>query len=308
MTISVIIPTYNPQASVINQTLDGLKAQTLESSKWQLIIVDNNSTNRVLDELDIRWHPNAAIVKETKQGLTYSRLCGFRHAKSDIVIMVDDDNILAPDYLEQVIIIFKEHKQLGALGGRIDGKFDDFIPEDWTTQFWSMLAIRDFGDQPIMSETRLSNDYPDCSPVGAGMAVRRLLLNAYVYVVNNNKIQVVTDRTANSLSSGGDNEIVINVLKQGYAVGYFPELSLQHIIPQSRLTVKYLSRLNYDSSKSWVKLLLSYKLSSYKKIPVYTVGLRKLKSWFTARAYASQLNYIKWKGYCGMFDGLADSN
>jgi len=54
--------------------------------------------------------------------------------------------------------------------------------------------------------------------------------------------------------------------------------------------------------------LLKYSLSHYKKIPDYTVGPRKLKSWLTARAWASKINYIKWKGYCGIFDGLANKN
>ena len=307
MDISVILPTYNPNTSVINACLNALKAQTLDHKNWELIIVDNNSTNGVPELLDVSWHTNNRLVKEPKQGLTFSRICGFKQAKGDVVIMVDDDNILAPGYLQSVINFFDKNTQAGAIGGKITGKFDGFVPEEWTKQFWGMLAVRDFGEQHIISEPALTNTYPDCAPVGAGMAVRSNLLQAYISTISNQK-NVTTDRTGNSLSSGGDNEIVIAVLKQGYSVAYLPELELQHIIPSSRLTVDYLARLNYDSSKSWVRLLLKYSLSHYKKIPDYTVGPRKLKSWLTAKAWASKINYIKWKGYCGIFDGLANKN
>jgi hypothetical protein len=35
------------------------------------------------------------------------------------------------------------------------------------------------------------------------------------------------------------------------------------------------------------------------------VPLRKLKAYFTYKAWENEPNYIKWKGACGMFEGLA---
>jgi len=304
MNISVIIPTYNPDLSNINEALNSLKAQTFDRSNWELIVVDNNSTNGVPDALDLSWHVNSSIIKEPQQGLTHSRICGINHAKGNVIVMVDDDNILAPDYLQIVLTCFNENADLGAAGGIIEGKFNGFTPQGWTKQFWGMLAIRNQGDEAIVSAPLLSNNYPDFAPVGAGMAVRKALLDIYIESISY-KGTIITDRTGDSLSSGGDNEIIINVLKQGYSIAYFPGLLLQHIIPASRLTVDYLSRLNYESSKSWVRLLLKYNLCPWDIIPHWSVSLRKLKAWFNFKAWASQVNYIKWKGACGVFDGLA---
>ena len=299
----MIIPTYNPNLLIINDALRALKAQTLEQSNWELIVVDNNSTNNVPDALDLSWHVNSSIIKETSQGLTYSRICGINHAKANIIVMVDDDNILAADYLQIVLNCFNVNPSLGAVGGKIEGKFNGFTPHEWTKQFWGMLAIRNLGDEAIISAPCLSNTYPDFAPIGAGMAVRKELLDAYIEAVTD-KNTIITDRTGNSLSSGGDNEIIINILKQGYSVAYFPSLLLQHIIPASRLTVDYLSRLNYESSKSWVKLLLKHNLCPWHIIPHWSVNLRKIKAWFTFKAWSSRVNYIKWQGSRGVFDGL----
>ena len=302
--LSVIIPTYNPDSYNLSQTINGLRNQTLGLSKWELIIIDNNSTNGVPDTLDITWHPNSSIIKELKQGLTYSRIAGVNQSKGNIVVMVDDDNILSPGYLKNMVAHFKANPQLGSIGGKITGLFNNYTPESWTTEFWNMLALRDYGNEAIISEPKLLSEYPTFSPVGAGMGVRRELFSAYINEIPKNTHQI-TDRSGGSLSSGGDNEINIQVLKQGFSVAYFPDLSLQHIIPVSRLTKDYLSRLNYESSISWIRLLLKYGICPWPVIKPYTVLLRKIKAWINYKAWNSGANYIKWKGACGIFEALA---
>ena len=94
MQISVILPTFNPSKDRILQTLTGLKNQTLDHSVWELIIIDNNSNNQVLSQVELNWHRKARIIKEYKQGLTFARLAGFLEAKGELIVMVDDDNIL----------------------------------------------------------------------------------------------------------------------------------------------------------------------------------------------------------------------
>lgn len=303
--LSVIIPTYNPDSDNLNATLNGLRNQTLGLNKWELIIIDNNSTNGILDKLDIAWHPNSSIIKEPKQGLTYSRIAGITHSKANIVVMVDDDNILSPGYLENMLAHFKANPQIGSMGGKITGLFNNYTPEKWTEEFWNMLALRDYGNEPIISEPQLTAKYPTFSPVGAGMGVRRQLFSAYINEITKSGNQI-TDRSGGSLSSGGDNEINIQVLKQGFSVAYFPDLVLQHIIPPVRLTKDYLARLNYESSISWIRLLLKYGICPWPAIPPYTVSLRKIKAWIKYKPRSSNAAYIKWKGACGTFEALAN--
>lgn len=308
LSITVIIPTYNPNTTFLNQVLDALKNQTLDKSIWELIIIDNNSNNEVLNSLDLSWHHNSNIIKETRQGLTYSRIKGFEQAAGDIIVMIDDDNVIAADYLTIVKQLFEQQPQLGSVGGKIYGSFDNYQPERWTKQFWNMLAIRDFGDQALVSDAGLSDSYPKFAPVGAGMAVRKSLTFNYIKSIINSA-DTITDRTAENLSSGGDNEINIHVLNQGYKVAYHPSLVLKHIIPPSRLTKNYLAKLNYASTLSWIKLLSKYNICPWKPISKHTTGLRKIKAWFNYKAWTSSpVNYINWRGACGMFDGLAKTN
>lgn len=302
--ISVIIPSYNPVAGNISAVLKALKAQTYPLSNWELIIIDNNSTNGVLDNADLSWHSAAIRIKEQKQGLTYSRLAGFGFARGSIIVMVDDDNLLDTQYLEQVAGLFDADDLLGAAGGRSLPLFET-PPPDWLKEFYGCLALRDLGDQVLTSEW--AGIYPAAAPIGAGMAIRTTALHSYLKKAGSTE-QLFTDRTGSSLSSGGDNDIVLDILTSGWRTGYYPALSLMHIIPAARTQPAYVARLINEINKSWVQVLSSHQISPWKKIPAWTLPIRKLKVWFSYRAWKSPIHYIKWRAACGLFEGQSAIN
>jgi len=304
MNISVIIPTYNPNIERLSQTLIGLRNQTLHTDYWELILIDNNSTFEFTNSIDITWHPNSKIIKEPNSGLTYARLKGFKESKNEIIIMVDDDNILNENYLSDAIKILETNTQIGALGGKSIPLFES-IPPDWLDEFYGNLALRDLGEQII--KEKWEGNYPKAAPIGAGMVLRRQAIQSYVHKIQSTSSSI-TDRKGNSLSSGGDNDLVIELMKAGWMVGYFPSLSLIHIIPESRTEVSYLARLVSDTNKSWIKLLESHQINPWNRISEWTVPIRKIKAWFTYKAWQSNVNFIKWKGACGMFDALGRIN
>lgn len=299
--LSVIIPTFNPDPEFLGKVLKALQSQTYPISNWELIIIDNNSTNDVLDKLNLTWHSKGKIIKENKQGLTYSRLCGFEAAIGEFIIMVDDDNVLADNYLEETIKIFSSDKNLGAIGGKSLPVFES-TPPVWLTEFYNSLALRDLGNEPVVSAWR--NEYPHNAPIGAGMAIRKEALTAYLANLEGRSYNV-TDRIGSSLSSGGDNEIVLSVLQNSWRVGYFPTLLLQHIIPAWRMEPTYLAKLINHTNRSWVQVLENNGINPWRRISRKSLALRKIKSWFTYRAWSNKANYLRWQGACGLFNGLA---
>ena len=71
---------------------------------------------------DLPSAPSVRVVREDKLGLTHARVRGFQEAQGEIVVMVDDDNVLKPDYLERAIKILEKYPQLGAVGGKEIGR------------------------------------------------------------------------------------------------------------------------------------------------------------------------------------------
>ena len=308
MELSVIIPTHNPDEGRMRRTLAGLRAQTLPTDQWETLVVDNASVPGV-EVLPLKeFAPaNLRVVREPQLGLTSARQRGFTAARAPLCVLVDDDNVLAPDYLMHVVRLFGAHPRVGALGGKCLPEFEA-EPPDWAREFLPLLALRDLGDQPCISEGlrppgAVRNQYPaEAAPIGAGMAIRR---DVAAHWLAASAGSTLSDRRGRELTSGGDNDIVFTLLKHGWAVGYFPELVLTHLIPASRLTVDYLARLNHGIQKSWPQVLAKYDACPWPPITGWTVPLRQIKAWFTCRAWTSHAARIRWRGACGQFEGRA---
>lgn len=308
LAVTVIVPTHNPHPGRLGRTLAGLRVQTLPVGQWETVLVDNVSDL----PLDVRqlneFAPaNLRVVREPQLGLTSARRRGFNEARAPLCVLVDDDNVLAMDYLAHVVRLFAEHPRVGALGGKSLPEFEA-EPSEWAREFLPLLALRDLGDRPCISEglrprVAARNQYPaEAAPIGAGMAVRR---EAAAQWLADSVGSSLSDRRGAELTSGGDNDIVFTLLKHGWEVGCFPELSLTHLIPASRLTPDYLARLNHGIQKSWVQVLAKYDACPWPPIAGWTVPLRQFKAWFTHRAWTDRAAYIRWRGACGQFEGRA---
>lgn len=296
--LSVIIPTHAPHAGRLRRTLDGLAAQTLPRDQWELLVVDNASPEPVAVDL-----ANGRVVREEALGLTHARLAGYHAARADLLLFVDDDNVLSPTYLDGAVRLFAEQPDLGAAGGKSIPEWE-VEPAGWVHEFAGCLALRDLGDEAILTRPTNPLHYPRSAPLGAGMVVRREVLRHYEESLS--KGPRLLDRCGQALTSGGDNDIVLVALKAGYSVGYFPSLRLTHLIPEGRTRLEYLSRLNHGILRSWVQVLARHGVCPWRQVPGWTVPLRKGLAYVRHRAWSGPAAYVRWSGACGMYDGLAD--
>jgi glycosyltransferase involved in cell wall biosynthesis len=307
MTVSVIIPAHNPHASRLQRTLAGLRAQTLPVGQWETILVDNASTPPIdLTALTGAAPSNARVVGEPQLGLTAARRRGFREARGEYIVLVDDDNLLAPDYLATALTLFEAHPKMGLMGGRSLPEFTGTPPE-WTREFHQLLALRDFGPDPLITQGLQDAatgriEYPAFAPIGAGMALRRAAVDAWL-TARGEEEPALSDRRGGELTSSGDNDIVLCAMHAGWAVGYFPALSLTHLIPASRLEAGYLARLNRGIQQSWMRVLTLHHANPWPPLTPAGARLRKVKAWFTHQAWRNPAAQIRWQGACGHFDG-----
>ena len=59
------------------------------------------------------------LVREEAPGLARARVRGIREGRGEILIFVDDDTVLAPNYLQEARRILRERPYLGAIGGQL---------------------------------------------------------------------------------------------------------------------------------------------------------------------------------------------
>jgi cellulose synthase/poly-beta-1,6-N-acetylglucosamine synthase-like glycosyltransferase len=307
MELSVIIPTHNPHPGRLRRTLAGLRAQTLPVDRWETILVNNASTGLPGAGFFADGAPaNFSMVSEPTLGLSSARRHGFNVARGTLAVLVDDDNVLAPDYLEQVLALFARQPRVGVAGGKSVPEFERPLA-DWQQEFLPLLALRDLGPSELISHglrpaggTR--NEYPAFAPIGAGMALRRAAWSAWLDAPAAAGA-ALSDRRGRELTSAGDNDLVLCAMRAGWEAGYFPELSLTHLIPASRLDAGYLARLNRGIQKSWMQVLARHEASPWPPLTPLGATLRKAKAWLAHHPWSSPAARIRWQGACGHFDG-----
>lgn len=307
MKVSVIICTYQPPEEAYRRTLAALSTQKLERTEWELIIVDNNSPtpSRCHEQFSASLAPR--LFREMQPGQANARRLGLREARGQLIVFADQDNVLAPDYLAEVVSLFARHTEVGLAGGKSLPEFES-PPPPWTREFWPLLALRDQGDTPvIVRELRPPgtdrNQYPLEAPHGAGMAGRKAAFDPWLA----HSLGEFSGRRFNAMTSGDDNDIVLWAMRTGWAVAYFPTLVLTHLIPPERLTPAYLARINRGIQTSWMQLLYHHDANPWPPLTPVGARLRQLKAWFTHQAWRSPAARIRWQGACGHFLGRIKS-
>ena len=128
--IEVIICTYNG-APRLPALFAALSAQSLDAARWSVLLIDNASTDSTAGDARRLWpRPDVElrVINEPTPGQMAARERGRAETRRAFVCFCDDDNLLAPDYLETALAIIENQPALGVLGGCGDAISDDIAP------------------------------------------------------------------------------------------------------------------------------------------------------------------------------------
>jgi len=236
--VTVAIPTYN-RADFLRQTLAGIAQQQFPRDHFEILVIDNNSTDhtRTVVEEFAGSHPAPRYLRETEQGLDYARNRAIAEARGEIIVFGDDDILVQPDWLAQMAVPLMADgaQRIGAVGGEVIPVFPDGLP-DWVREWHAPLAFRaDTG--PLESRH---------SPMGANLA-----FPAWVFA-KVGRFHTALDRAAGNYFSGGDSEMIRRIRAAGYEVWFSPAAAVKHQMPASRTTFRYARRHAFDSARSRV--------------------------------------------------------
>ncbi|MEP7067389.1 MAG: glycosyltransferase, partial [Gemmatimonadota bacterium] len=218
------------------------------------LLIDSGSSEPLASRIDLSWHPQSRCVREEESGLTRARLRGIAEATGDLLIFVDDDNVIDPDFLEQAIRIYDSRPDIGSWSGASRPGFDEPAPS-WTRRHWGNLVIREVPRDMWSNLPML----PDTMPCGAGLCVRRAVAQHDALLHREGKRRFALDRNGTSLLSGGDNDLAACACDIGLGVGIFGALRLTHLIPANRLRESYLVSLAENIALSSV-ILRSFRM------------------------------------------------
>lgn len=114
--LSVVIPCYNA-LSTIGELLAGLTSQSLPRESYEIIVVDNGSTDGSADV--VAACPGVILLRQENLGPGAARNEGMRQARGELVLFLDSDLAVAHDLLEKHVSFHRDHPAVAATGGSV---------------------------------------------------------------------------------------------------------------------------------------------------------------------------------------------
>ncbi len=234
MILSIIICSYN-RASYISDALTSLYCQSAGLNAFEVIIVDNNSTDNTKEVYTIWRQTNTngqfTFISETKQGASFARNMGATIAKGEWVCFMDDDAVATPNYVENILKHIQNKPDAVGFGGRIIPKYIPAEPK-WMSYYVSSL-VGNFDYAPIACAFE-NGKYP----LESNMIVKKTVYDQ-IGGFNVNLPGVV-----GTLRIGGEGkELFYKILALGHKIYYDPSICIHHVVEVKKLSSEYMYRV-----------------------------------------------------------------
>jgi len=285
MRASVIVCTYN-RAHSLEHTIRCLANQQVKKgTEWELIVVNNNSTDDTADVVNSfdELFTHCRYEFEAKQGLSHARNRGIACAQGEILLFTDDDVCPEPNWIQTTLDAF-DSSGCDACGGSIAPVWEISPPPWLTERFYGFLALRiSDGEVHRITESKTL-------PYGANMAFRKSVFDRV------GLFDITRGRKGNVLASGEDGELFDRILRSGMKVMFFPQSLVHHRIEAFRLSKSYFRRWRYQTSEN---IAISRGLPGKHRflgIPLYLFPQLIRASWQAVRAkflYASDEAFFR---------------
>ena len=231
--VSIIICTFNGRDR-LSETIKHIANQQVPNHiRWEVILADNASTDGTLEFSKELWNrqelqevPFRSIV-ESKPGKLYALQKAVLAATFEYIVICDDDNWLAPDYIKKMFAILDSHPDVGAAGGYgIPTTDNDKFP-DWFENYLYAYAV---GAQ----EKQTGYVKPRGVLWGAGLGTKRS-----IYLKMYKDYQSFLPESDKNILSAEDTEYCMRLILKGYRLYYDSSLIYKHYIPPYKLTTNF---------------------------------------------------------------------
>lgn len=139
--LSIIILSYNVKDLLI-KCLDSIYRNKTKSDNWQIIVVDNNSSDHSLEEAKEKFPRIEAIQTGKNLGFSGGNNAGVPYLNSEYVLFLNPDTVIVGDVIQKSLNYLKKDPTIGALGCRVEfpnGDLDYSAHRGFPTP-WNSLA------------------------------------------------------------------------------------------------------------------------------------------------------------------------
>lgn len=228
---SVVFSSYNGTARLA-RTLDSLVRQTLPADQWELIAVDNNSSDDTFEVLEsYRGRLPIAPLRHSVPGKSGALNAALELVRGDLVVFTDDDIEADPGWLAALVACADAQPGHGIFGGRI-------VP-DWE---------RDPGNTPFLKWIPMGSTFAivedsesgPCDPTkvwGPNTAIRRSLLGPETRYRED-----IGPAPGGFFAMGEDSEIVLRLARRGVATYRCADAVIRHFVPAASMNERWVQQ------------------------------------------------------------------
>lgn len=245
MDFSVAIRTYNRAArlpglfaALRSQTFAGIGQHSASAFSWEVVVVDNNSTDgtaALVRQLAPTLPVPVRYVLEPRQGASFARQRAVAESRGRFIGFLDDDNLPAADWVWAAYRFGLDHPRAAAFGSQIHGSYEVPPPAGFERIAPFLPVVERSHDVCFTAgKRRLSN----LVPPGAGLVVRR---DFWLQSVPSSLILKGPIASA-LMAKGEDTEALLHLKKAGWEIWFHAQMHIFHLIPQERLERSYLVR------------------------------------------------------------------
>lgn len=185
--ISVVVPVYNGE-STIKSCLESIMALNYPREKLEVIVVNDGSTDGTLNLVKAY---SVKIIEKDHTGYPSTINAGIKVSRGGLIVNIDADTYVAPDWLIKIVEEFKDPK-VGIAGG--------YIATAPTSSFWAKLA----GFEKEDLYDKIKSKYINFITTACTAYRKRLLIEIGLF--------------NESLKRGSDEELAHRAIKDGWNI------------------------------------------------------------------------------------------
>lgn len=245
--ITVVIPTRN-RAELLAQALESIVNQDLEQSEFEVLVIDNGSTDGTLSVIDRykRKLPNLEGIYAPEPGLHTGRHAGMKAAKGEILVFADDDIEALPTWLLSINAAFK-NPDVAMVGGNNYPKFLK-TPPRWLVRLWDRPTLSGCKAITSLSVIEFTRPALEISPYyvwGCNFAIRKdVLLKAGGFHPDGMPGDLIRFR------GDGETHVSQYVAESGLKCVFHPGASVYHKVTAGRMSFAYFRQRGFNQGVS----------------------------------------------------------
>lgn len=239
--ISAIVCTYNRKI-LLSYCIESLVNQDLQQVNYEIIIVDNNSTDDT-KELIYKFmsvYPNIKYILEKINSSSIARNTGTTNSSGKYITFLDDDSKVPPNYLSKILSAFDEVKPTPVVVG---GKIIPYYLEPKPEWFLDSYETRTKGEKPCFLQKEKTAFFS-----GSNMSLPKNILEEF------NGFSSDYGPKGDKFSYGEDTELMKRIFQVYPLFWYDPLIITNHYVSPIKFSIKYRLSRAFLSGYSYQKI------------------------------------------------------